>query len=264
MPNREFLEKYPLYRKFKMHLPARLMDLKKVAVHMDCPVCGSEQTFNMTNNYQEWDMAHGHPVKGCVVRAVYKCTSCNRFPRYFLLKFGSDQDYVMKVGQEPPIDITLDPTLKKALGSLAEYYKKGRISESQSYGIGAFGYYRRIVESFIDKLLTEIKDIIPEEDREPYLIALEKAKEKKVAADKISLVKDLLPPQLRPGGMNPLQILHDALSEGLHQESDERCTELAEQIREVLEFLAKQVAEIKTTSAKFTKGMRKLLDRHKK
>jgi len=46
MPNREFLEEYPLYRKFKMDLPEVETQLEKPAIHMHCPVCGSEQTFN--------------------------------------------------------------------------------------------------------------------------------------------------------------------------------------------------------------------------
>ena len=70
-----------------------------------------------------------------------------------------------------------------------------------------------------------------------YLEALERTKKTTVTQEKIDLVKDLLPPILRPDGMNPLSTLHSTLSEGLHQESDERCIELAAEVRETLEFV---------------------------
>lgn len=78
---------------------------------------------------------------------------------------------------------------------------------------------------------------------------------------KIELVKDLLPPILRPEGMNPLAALHSALSQGLHAESDEECLDLAQHCREVLVFLVNQVAASKDTAKSFTSSMRKLLDK---
>lgn len=261
MPDREFLEKFPLYRKFKMDLPNTLDNLGKPAIHMYCPTCESDQTFRMNNEYYDAFEYSNFPVKGTVVRVVYVCVSCVGFYRYFLLKFSPEGDYVMKVGQEPPWEITPDRTLERILGAHAEYYKKGLVCESQSYGIGAFAYYRRIVEEIIDELLESITDLMAGEERERYLEALEKVKKTTVTQDKIDLVKDLLPPILRPGGMNPLSTLHSVLSEGLHQESDERCIELAMTVREVLVFLVNQVAITQAAAASFTESMRRLLDR---
>jgi len=260
MPNREFLERYPLYRKFKMDLPGKAGDLEKpVAIHMYCPVCGSDQTFNMTTSFYP-EFFHENPPRG-VTKVVYRCTSCQEFVRFFILKFDPEESYVMKVGQEPPWDISLDRTLEKMLGDHADYYKKGLICESQSYGIGALSYYRRIVEEIIDKLLDEIADLMSGEERDRYLEALEQTKETKITREKIALVKDLLPPILRPDGMNPLSLLHDVLSQGLHQESDEHCIELAMTVREALVFLVNQVAASRATAVSFTESMRKLLER---
>lgn len=264
MPDRKFLETYPLYRKFKINqTPPSLEFLDKPAIHMRCDVCKSDQTFNMTNEYYE-NRFINDPVSGSVLRAEYLCTSCSAFRRYFLLKFGVSEDYVMKVGQEPPWDISLDRNLEKLLGDHAEYYKKGLICESQGYGIGAFSYYRRITEEIIDQLLTEIADLIPSGDREAYNKALEQAKKTTVAQDKIELVKDLLPEILKPDNVNPLSILHDTLSRGLHSKPDEQCLELAGIVRDALVFLVNQVLERKAATSKFTKSMRKLLDQKKK
>ncbi len=169
-----------------------------------------------------------------------------------------------KVGQDPPWDISVDPTLENFLGDRTGFYKKGLICESQSYGIGAFSYYRRIVEEIIDDLLDSIADFIGDDDREGYLQALKKAKKTHITQHKIDLVKDLLPPILRPSNMNPLSILHTVLSKGVHQDSDESCLELAEQIRKSLEFLVTHIATTQTARTKYSDGMRRLLQRRRK
>lgn len=263
MPNREFLETYPLYRKCRMAIPATLNQVKKPPIHMECHLCSSAQTFNMEGNYYDWFPHRESPTRGALVLVVYVCTACHSFRRCFLLKFADDSSYVMKVGQQPSWDITLDRVLQKELGAYADYYKKALICESQSYGIGAFVYYRRVVEEIIDRLLADIPDLMTGSERDQYLEALKSVKDAKLAEDKIKLVKDLLPPILRPQGGNPLSTLYDALSEGLHSQSDERCMELAEQVRVVLVFLVNQIAATKTAGSQFTEGMRRLLERKK-
>ncbi len=154
--------------------------------------------------------------------------------------------------------------IEKLLGEHSGFYRKGLICESQGYGIGAFGYYRRIVEEIIDGLLDEIAELLTESELLEYQDALAKTKETTVTQEKIDLVKDLLPPILRPEGMNPLSALHSALSEGLHAESDEECLEYAENCREILIFLVNQVAASKAASKGFTDSMRKLLEKKSK
>jgi hypothetical protein len=181
------------------------------------------------------------------------------------VKLDSEGKYAMKVGQDPQFDIDLEPVLAKALGPNAAYFKKGRICELHSYGIGAFGYYRRIVEDIIDDLLNSISSLIADDgERDKYLKALEEVKKMKVAERKIELVKDLLPATLRPGGMNPLSTLYEVLSEGLHAESDERCIKLAEEVREVLVFLVGRIENVKTADKRYVESMRRLIERKRK
>ena len=166
----------------------------------------------------------------------------------------------MKVGQDPAWEISPDKNLASVLGSRIDNYKKGLVCESQAYGIGAFAYYRRIVEESIDELLEGIQSILGGEELEKYSKALEQVKKTPITKDKIELVKDLLPPILRPDGMNPLSTLHSLLSIGIHQETDEKCIEMAATIREVLVFLVNQISVTKTSGKNFTESMRKLLD----
>jgi hypothetical protein len=143
------------------------------------------------------------------------------------------------------------PRLGEDVRNAGALLRRGLVSESQGYGIGVFGYYRRIVKEIIDDLLEGVPDLMSGEEREQYLEALEKTKKTTIAQEKIDLVKDLLSPILRPGGMNPLSVLHDTLSEGLHKESDERCMELAAEVRETLVLLVNQIEVTKESSAQF-------------
>jgi hypothetical protein len=264
MPNKVFLEEYPLYRKYKVgSIPNSLDRFAKVKINMSCIVCKSNQTYVMTNEYWEGCGYSNYPSDGATVKLKYICTHCEKFERLFLVRIGSDKQgsYLMKAGQYPAWEITSEPNIEKLLGTHAGYYKKGLVCESQGYGIGAFSYYRRIVEETIDSLLVEIADLLSGEDLDKFNMALEKTKQTIVTAEKIDLVKDLLPPILRPDGMNPLSALHSALSEGLHVESDEECLELAQHCRQVLVFLVNQVAASKEAAKSFTSSMRRLLEK---
>lgn len=264
MPDKSFLETYSLYRKFRFNeLPSTVDKLPAANINMPCPACSSNQTFVMTNKYWENFDYRNYSTQDVIVRLVYLCTHCQNFERYFFIKTGSDQQgsWLMKVGQFPSWEAQESPNIEKLLGQHASYYKKGLICESQGYGIGAFGYYRRIVEEIIDELLSEIADLLSGVDLEKYETALLKTKETTVTAEKIELVKDLLPAILRPDGMNPLAALHSALSQGLHAESDEECLELSENCREILIFLVNQVSASKQSAKSFTTSMRKLLDK---
>lgn len=264
MPNKLFLENYSLYRKFQIKtLPNTLDKWPVVSINMSCPECKSNQTFVMNNEYWENFQYMNHPSEDVNVRLVYLCTHCQKFERLFYIKAGGNRQnsWYMKIGQFPAWEVSGDINIERLLGNHSGYYKKGLICESQGYGIGAFGYYRRIVEEVIDELLEEIADLLSGEELDLYRIALEKTKTTIVTADKIEIVKDLLPAILRPDGMNPLAALHSTLSQGLHAESDEDCLDLAENCREILIFLVNQVAVSKQTAKSFTASMRKLLDK---
>jgi hypothetical protein len=262
MPNKEFIEEFPLYRKFFVDsLPAAACDLPEIRINMICRVCKSAQTFAMTNKYHELFGFLNAPIAGQILRMVYRCTHCLNFERFIFFKIDEQRKWLMKIGQFPPWEISGDQNIERLLGKHAGYYTKGLICESQGYGIGAFGYYRRIVEEIIDELLGEIADLLIGAELAEYQEALEATKQTIVAQEKISLVKDLLPPILRPDGMNPLGVLHSALSEGLHADSDETCLEFASTCRTVLLFLVNQVAASKEASMSFTESMKKLLDK---
>lgn len=281
MPNKKFLETYPLYRKLDTdwmnnYNNIKFENLPKPAIHMFCDVCDSEQTFNVVNDYDEVEN-NNFPIEGKIIRAKYVCSGCKEGERMFTVRLfnrvekskdekGEENKYkylsMQKVGQYPAWDIEMDKELEKMLGQHADYYKKGLTCESQSYGIGAYSYFRRIAEDIIDELLNSIQDLIADkEDQEKYQKALEEVKKTKVAEKKIELVQELLPTSLIVEGFNPLKTLFSSLSIGLHGKTDDECMEQAEIIRNVLVYLVNQIVKTKKDKKVFTDGLKKLLDK---
>ena len=265
--NKDFLENYNLYQKYKIEIPADTREFEinfgKASIHMDCEVCNSEQTFIMTNGYApHYDSIVS--AYGKILHLNYECAGCGVFQRVFSIKVSDKLDYLMKTGQYPNPDISIDKSISKALGEHEELFKKGLICESQSYGIAAYAYYRRIVEKVIDELLDDITDLVDASDKIQYEEALKKTKETSFAKDKIELVKDLLPTSLKPNGMNPLGSLYGILSEGMHAKSDDECIEIAGHIKTILVFFIKQVIQSKQESKEFTASMKKILEKKSK
>ena len=193
----------------------------------------------------------------------YICALCEKFNRTFSLRIGEKKQYLEKVGQYPPWDISIKKKLRKILGEYFDYYKKGLICESQGSGIGANIYYRRIVEEIIGELLEDIKEFHVGEDRDKYEKVLEETRKSKKAQDKINLVKDLIPPILMVGSQNPLKVLYNILSGGIHGKTDEECLEDAQIIRETFIFLINSILQRQKDKQKYDDNIKKLLEKRR-
>ena len=261
MPNTEFLENYPLYRKFEFIAPYKLDDIDKVNINLFCEECNSNQTFNMEYDYSDISSFFNDDSGGQVVILRYLCAHCNYYRRIFVIRIDKSRKYILKVGQYPPWDISVEKKYKKYLGKYEKYYINGKICESQGYGIGANAYYRRVIEGIIDDLLDMILQLMNKDEKQEYKIALIETKNSKNAQEKIALVKDLLPKSLLPEQFNPLKTLHGVLSEGIHEKDDEECLKDAEIIREIITYLIKQINKDVIDQKEYTENMKKLLDK---
>jgi len=267
MPDSTFLEESSLYSPFELDatIAKNLANVNRPAIKMDCPQCDSDQTFNMQNAYGDVIIDGGNAKSvNQVVRAEYLCASCKTYKRFFLIKISSDGQAVTKVGQFPEPNISIKSNVLKILGDYKEHYRKGLTCEKQGYGIGAFAYYRRIIEGILEELLDSIADLIEGDEKDKYLEALKKTKKEHKATDKIELIKDLLPPILKPEGINPLDVIYGELSKGIHSLADEECLVTAVHIKKTLDLLQTQVSQTKGQAKEFTESMRKLLDKKAK
>jgi hypothetical protein len=144
---------------------------------MFCEICNSKQTFTISDcyNLKGYSINVSNPEsKGEVFTLHYTCAGCNKFIRVFLVKINDNLDYILKVGQYHGFDISINKDINKSLGQHADLFKKGLICETQGYGIGAYSYYRRIVELITDELLDDISELLDGDKRDRYKEALEK------------------------------------------------------------------------------------------
>ena len=79
----------------------------------------------------------------------------------------------------------------------------------------------------------------------------------------VDLVKAGIPQVLLINGHNPLTLLHSALSEGLHAETDEQCLELATSIRVVLSDLAERLGNALKDHAELNNAVGRLMQAKK-
>lgn len=201
----------------------------------------------------------------------FSCRNCRVTIRTFAVRFftahkearGDGDDYsreAFKLGETPAFGPPLSAKLLQLAGSEIETLKKGRRSENQSLGIGAFAYYRRVVESqklkLIDGLAAAIKRL---GGGSTALATLEAAKAETQFSRAIELMANVTPKELYLGGQNPLTLLHGPLSVGLHSLSDAECLDLAHNIRLVLTALLERIQSITEEQADLDQALKGLL-----
>ncbi len=153
-----------------------------------------------------------------------------------LVKFSGT---IFKYGENPTFGPHTPAKVIKMLGPDKDYFLKGRRAENQGMGIGAFVYYRRVVESQKDRLLGEIIRVAERiKAPEDMISDLRQAQKETQFSSALEAIKHGIPSSLLVNGHNPLRLLHAALSQGVHELSDEQCLERATSIRLVLANLA--------------------------
>ena len=194
----------------------------------------------------------------------YRCRHCKERIKYLSIlidrfRYDSPRARVIKFGEFPAFGMPLPTRLITLAGRHQELLFKGRRCENQGLGIAAFAYYRRIVEETKNDILNELIKAANVIGADAQLIAnLEKAKTETQFVRAIEIIKPGVPESLMIHGQNPLQLLHGALSEGLHSLSDERCLELATAVRLVLSEMSERLAIVMKQSSELNKAIQVL------
>jgi len=196
----------------------------------------------------------------------YRCKNCERTFKSFslivvkLLDGGSA--LAVKVGEWPQFSPQTPPRLLRLLGDDKDIFLQGRRSEFHGLGIGAFTYYRRVVESQKDRLLDEIIKVVEKVETSPKEIVedLTKAKANFQFTKAIGDVKLAIPQTLLIDGENPLLLLHGALSTGIHDKSDGECLELAKSIRLTLAGLMERIDLALSEKKELSEAVKKLVE----
>lgn len=194
----------------------------------------------------------------------YLCSNCRTNRKTFSVRMLANRDdtngVFTKLGEHPPYGPITPTRLLKLLGDQREIFLRGRRCENQSLGIGAFSYYRRVVEHQKSKIIDEIIKASTILGAKAETIAiLESAKAETQFSKSLSMVKDAIPQALLIGGHNPLTLLHAALSDGLHGRTDEECLEIAHDVRVLLAELSERLNQILKDEAELNSAVSRLL-----
>ncbi|MBN8458901.1 MAG: hypothetical protein J0M04_13790 [Verrucomicrobia bacterium] len=153
----------------------------------------------------------------------------------------------------------------KLIGPDRDAFLKGRQCENQGLGIGAFVYYRRVVENQKSRILQQIAKVAEKIGAPPEKVELfSKAAKETQFSRAMDIAKPALPESLLISGHNPLGLLHSALSEGVHALSDHECLEIAGSVRTILNELSDRIAQALKDEAELQAALGTLLNRSSK
>jgi hypothetical protein len=197
---------------------------------------------------------------------TYKCSNCQEITKTFSIAASlesedSEVGFCLKLGENPPFGPPTPARLIKLIGPDRDHFLRGRRCENIGLGIGAFAYYRRVVENQKNRILQEIIKVgkklnIPTES----LNELEDAVNETQFSKALSMVKSGIPQSLLLNGQNPLLLLHSALSKGIHDRSDEECLEIATSIRVILSELSERLSQALKDEAELNQALKTLMN----
>ncbi|SDQ64159.1 hypothetical protein SAMN05428982_1930 [Pseudoxanthomonas sp. CF385] len=225
---------------------------------MYCPNCDGERYFGAMPG--QWKI-----VKNQDLFVLYLCKNCTLTIKTYALRVGLDDVSApntanfIKIGEFPSLDEKVPNRLLVLVGKDRQMFLQGRRAERAGLGIGAFGYYRRVVENQKSEILAAVAEAAKALGHDDFAAEVMAANQERQFAAAIDKIKRVLPESLRVGGHDPLRVLHSALSEGLHNKDDQHCLEYAGTIREVLGGLAERIAHAKQDEAKLRSSIGKLL-----
>lgn len=194
----------------------------------------------------------------------YRCRNCKRSPKTFAVQgtVAGGEALLVKIGEHPAFGPPTPSRVISMIGPDRDVFLKGRRAENQGLGIGAFAYYRRVVENQKGRIIEQIATVAARLGAKTEILAtFEKAAKETQFTSAIDAVKHSIPQSLMIDSHNPLTLLHDALSEGIHAQTDEECLEIATSIRVVLTELADRISTALKDDAELKTAVSRLLNR---
>lgn len=266
---KDFLETAALYTWKEYEKPkTRRNDLWIRQIDSFCETCDQMKPFQEPSSRGSGSRAPlpiGTPMPPAlssgISRLDFKCVTCQMEYRIYLIQHIVEENSIklQKYGQLPKAKLERNPLLQKLFKKDLDAYEKAIVCEANGYGIGAFAYFRRIIEDNIGSLL----DLIEEEAKASSLSvdvieALQELRRESPMSERIGVANHALPGYLKTDGINPLGRLYKILSEGVHGLSDVECLEKASEVKDCLGFLVSELASRKLHREQFKKRIARL------
>jgi len=205
--------------------------------------------------------------------ARYGCRHCRSSGKVYALSIAHEEMKgrldgtpirVIKFGELPAAVGPTPQVLRDLLGDQWSLYLKGRRAESAGLGMGAFVYYRRVIEHIWQRVLDRLIAVAALEPGSDRQAALSAAKAESHFTRSLEAAQRHIPPSLYVDRHNPFQALYDACGDGIHELSDEQCIARAQVIRLVLTKFAERAAAVIREDQEFHAAVGRLTNPERK
>jgi hypothetical protein len=239
------------------------LNTPEVFLYCDSEACDGPRFFEYASGDTYLDIGKWH-----FVFLHFSCRNCRRKGKTYACAVKTESKVpptgaATKLGETPPFGPNTPARVITLIGRDRELFLQGRRAENHAMGIGAFAYYRRVVENQKTRIIREIAKVAAKLGaKSDVLKEFEAAAKETQFSTAIEQIKHGIPDVLLIDGQhNPLTLLHSALSEGLHANTDAECLEIAQAIRVVLTELADRISQALKKEAELTTAVSRLLNR---
>lgn len=261
----EFVAETPLYTWREVDLPKFARDLDPGQVILPCDVCGGDRPFRDDRPRGSGMSAPGaiqrppQPLESGPYLIHLRCGFCSSRTYFVWVEADPAQCRIRKVGQLPPWSVEVKPESAAQLGDDLGLFKRGVICLSQGYGLAACTYFRRVLEHRIDKILELLAQYLAlDPATEETAKEVEVTRQGKVGDKKLKQAYPYFPEALQVAGHNPVKLLYEQLSEGVHTlDEDDYCL-LAERISGTLLYVLTELARATRARETFIDDIRDL------
>jgi hypothetical protein len=270
---KQFLELVPPGKRIVLIERARQNRYGKMIISL--PIielyCASQKCDGLRSWHCDEDIfPHSDPRKIEQEFITFVCRNCGTAIKHYAIQLWKTVPgpySAMKYGEDPAFGPPPPARLMGLIGEDREHFLAGRRAENQGMGIGAFSYYRRVIENQKNRIFQAIIDVARKLSNcnEELIMQLESAKDETQFSKAVEGIKAGLPPILLiDGHHNPLTLLHAALSDGIHDRTDDECLERATDIRMVMTDLAERISIALKDVAGLSESVSRLMKRKPK
>jgi hypothetical protein len=257
--------------------PSYYITLPTIQLYCSSENCQGERYFAPSDRTSD-NLSLNDPDKLSNEFITYSCKNCGGSEKIYALSTRFEKKIttnvqgkllenkiakVAKVGELPAFGPPTPSRVLSLIGPDRDNFFKGRRAESQGLGVGAFAYYRKIVENHKNRIFDELIKVCKKTgDSDELVTELENAKEETQFTKAVESIKHGIPATLLINGQhNPLVLLHSALSEGIHEHSDEECLGIAQSIRLVLTEFADRISQVLKEAKELDSAISKLMQK---
>jgi hypothetical protein len=255
----QFIEEYPLYSKFGTDQPLEAAELSNLAFNFFCKQEKEIQPFRLTATIHN-GAAHSFThvpdslTEGAIIDFTEMftgiCQSCEKYTMNIIISGASQKEkpkyFIRKIGQYPAPEsssIKLPPELSDFLNDEdGEFYRKGLKNLEMEQGLGAFSYFRKMLENQMERIIETLSNPYSQDGNKIAEAIAAYRKE----PQKSKLIEDItyyLPDNLKEHGANILLVLCDTASVDIRGLTEKECIKKSKDVDTLFRYLIRRINE---------------------